>query len=116
MSRRPVRLLTEDILERTGRIERHMAGIDHDTFLGDDKTIDAVARNLEVIGEAAARLPEEFRDSYPDIPWRQIVGLRNRIVHQYFDLDLELVWQIVSTELPDLKRRLVVALEKMDDL
>ncbi len=106
MSRRPIRLLIEDMLERIERIERFVAGLDHKAFLGDEKTIDSVVRNLEVIGEAAGRLPQELRDRHPEIPWRQIVGLRNRIVHQYFDVDLQLVWEIVRVELVDLKRQL----------
>jgi uncharacterized protein with HEPN domain len=71
-------------------------------FVSDTKTADAVVRNLEVIGEAASRLPAGFRDLHPNIPWRQIVGLRNRIVHAYFDVDLEIVWTISREELPKL--------------
>lgn len=106
MSHRPVRLLIEDMLERIERVERAVAGMDRATFLRDEKTNDAVVRNLEVIGEASARLPQEFRDRHPEIPWRQVVGLRNRVVHKYFDVDLQLVWEIVSGELEELKTRL----------
>lgn len=81
MSRRPGGLLIEDMLERIQRIERFVADLDREAFLRDEKTIDSVVRNLEVIGEAAGRLPEEFRNRYAAIPWRRIVGLRHRIVH-----------------------------------
>jgi uncharacterized protein with HEPN domain len=103
MSRRPVRQLLADMLERIERIEEFVTGLDRDAFLGDVKTADAVVRNLEVFGEAANRLPVDFQDRHPEVPWRQIVGLRNRIVHAYFDVDLELVWTIARGELPTLK-------------
>lgn len=103
MSRRPVGVLLQDILLRAERIARHMEGLDRAAFLADDKTSDSVVRNLEVIGEATSRLPSEFRDRHPEVPWRRVIGLRNRVVHEYFDVDLELVWQIVHIELPELR-------------
>jgi uncharacterized protein with HEPN domain len=65
--------------------------MDRETFLSDEKTIDAVARNLEIIGEAVRQLSDDFKNAHPDIPWNQIGGMRNRIVHEYFRLDLEIV-------------------------
>lgn len=103
MSRRPVRMLLEDILQRIRRVARFVRGMEREEFLADEKTCDSVVRNLEVIGEAAGRLPAEFRGSHPEVPWRRIIGLRNRVVHAYFDVDLELVWQIVQHELPELE-------------
>jgi len=106
MSRRPVEVLIEDMLERVRRIERSVAGLDHDAFLHDDRIVDAVIRNLTVIGEAANRLPQEFKDLHAAVPWHRIVGLRHRVVHDYFDVDLDLVWTIVETELPQLAAQL----------
>ena len=106
MSRRPARLLIEDMLERIERIERFVAGMEREAFLRDEKTADSVVRNLEVIGEAASRLPQEFTDQHTGTPWRRIVGLRHRIVHDYFDVDLDLVWTIVHAELPPLEAQL----------
>ena len=106
MSRRPVTLLLDEMLTAIGKIERYVEGLDRAAFLADERTGDAVVRNLEVIGEAAARLPEAFRASASDIPWRRIVGLRNRIVHEYFGIDLEIVWEIVRTDLPALRPQL----------
>lgn len=80
--------------------------MDRQAFLADDRTTDSVVRNLEVIGEAASRLPEDLRNLHPDIPWRRIAGLRNRIIHEYFDVDLELLWEVLATELPALKAQL----------
>ena len=73
--------------------------------LTDDLVIDAVARNLEIIGEAARQLPEEFKQIHTQIPWNQIAGLRNRIVHDYFGLDLEIIWEIIQHDLPELEKQ-----------
>ena len=69
MSRRPARILIEDMVERIERIERFMAGLERDAFLRDEKTADSVVRNLEIIGEAASRLPQDIRDHYGEVPW-----------------------------------------------
>jgi uncharacterized protein with HEPN domain len=106
MPKRDSDLLMEDILSAVRKIERYTSGMDQALFRQDDKTIDAVVRNLEIIGEAARQLPEGFLARYPDVPWRQIAGLRNRIVHEYFGLDLELIWQVIRQDLPQLQGRL----------
>lgn len=106
MSRRSVRLLLDDMLEATERIERYVAGMDQPAFLADEKTSDAVVRNLEILGEAAAHVPDDFRASTSELEWPRIVGLRNRVVHGYFAVDLELVWRIVVSDLPALASRL----------
>ncbi len=106
MPKRDPDLLLEDIRAALARIERYTNGINQGQFLSDEKTIDAVARNLEIIGEAVRFLPNEFKAKHADIPWAQISGLRNRIVHDYFGLDLEIIWQVLQTSLRDLKNRL----------
>lgn len=68
--------------------------------LEDSKTADAVVRNLEIIGEAARRLPDDFKIEHTEIEWVKIVGLRHRIVHEYFGVDLDIVWQILKNDLP----------------
>lgn len=75
-------------------------------FLADEKTVDAVARNLEIIGEAVRWLPDDLKRRHHEIPWDQIAGLRNRIVHDYFGLDLEIIWQVLQTSLPELGQQL----------
>jgi uncharacterized protein with HEPN domain len=107
MSRRATPLLVEDIWEAIEKIERYIGELNHDTFVSDDKTIDSVVRNLEIIGEAANRLPENFRtQQHSEIEWRKIIGLRNRIVHDYFNIDVEIVWEIVQNDLPIFKSKL----------
>jgi uncharacterized protein with HEPN domain len=106
MPKRDSDLLIEDILAAIRKIERYTSGMDQAVFRKDEKTIDAVVRNLEIVGEASRQLPEDFLGRYPEVPWRQITGLRNRIVHEYFGLDLELIWQVVLHDLPQLKAQL----------
>jgi uncharacterized protein with HEPN domain len=79
--------------------------MDHEAFLRDELVIDGVARNLEIIGEAARQLPEEFNRVHTQVPWTQIAGLRNRIVHDYFGLDLEIILQIIQHDVPELEKQ-----------
>lgn len=106
MSKRNERTLLADILDAITQIETYTLGFDEDTFSKDRKTQDAVVRNLEIVGEASSRLPEEFRNLHRDIPWALLRGLRNRIVHAYFGVDLQLVWEIIVDDLPTLKERI----------
>ena len=106
MPKRDSAVLLEDMLSAIRKIERYMTGLKREGFLQDEKTIDSVVRNPEILGEATRRLPEDFTARYPHIPWRQIAGLRNRIVHDYFDLDLEIIWQVIHHDLPLLQAQL----------
>ena len=106
MSKRSIELLVEDIWESIEKIERYTEGMTQDSFQSDEKTTDAVVRNLEIIGEAAGRLPKEFTDRHSKIEWVKIKGLRNRIVHEYFGVDLQIIWQILKNDLPAFKASL----------
>ena len=106
MSKRPAHLLIEDIWDAMTRIEQYTAGLAQAQFLTDRRTSDAVVRNLEIIGEAANRLPIDVRQQHPQIEWQKIVGLRHRIVHDYFGIDLEMVWEILRHDLPAFKTKL----------
>jgi uncharacterized protein with HEPN domain len=106
MSKRPTDLLLDDIRESIDRIEEYTRGMSFEDFSKDQKSIDAVARNLEIMGEAANRLPDEFKESHSDIEWYKIIGLRHRIVHEYFGVDLDIVWRILQKDLPELRRSL----------
>ena len=104
MSKRNPLVLLEDMMVAIQKIGRYTSQMDHDAFLQDELVIDGVARNLEIIGEAARQLPQEFRRVHAEIPWTQIAGLRNRIVHDYFGLDLEIIWEIIQHDLPELEK------------
>jgi uncharacterized protein with HEPN domain len=106
MSKRDSAILLEDIMVAIQKIRRYTSQMDHDAFLADDLVIDGVARNLEIIGEATRQLPKEFRRLHTQIPWTEIAGLRNRIVHDYFGLDLEIIWEIVQHDLPELDKKI----------
>ncbi len=102
MSERDIILLLQDILESAEKIRKYIDGYSYKDFLGDDKTIDAVVRNFEVIGEAGNRLDPDFRNSNPEVDWNRIRGLRNRLVHDYFGIDYGIVWSIIQNDLDDL--------------
>jgi len=104
MSKRPVDLLLDDICEAIDRIEQYISGMSFDVFSKDRKSVDAVVRNLEIIGEASNRLPADFKNSHSQIEWNKVVGLRHRIVHEYFGIDLQIVWQILQKDLPSLRQ------------
>ena len=106
MPKRDPDLLVEDMLEALRKVELYTTGMEHSGFLQDEKTIDPVVRNLELLGEAARQVPEDFMTRHPHVPWRKIAGLRNRIVHDYFGLDLDIVWQIIQHDLPALRAQL----------
>lgn len=100
MSNRPILALVADILRALEKISRFTDGASRAEFIADERTCDAVVRNLEIIGEASKRLPETFTTRYPTVPWRKIVGLRNRVIHEYFGVDMEIVWTIIQNDLP----------------
>ena len=106
MSSRAVDFLIEDIWEAIERIERYTKGMTRKSFEEDEKTADAVIRNLEIIGEAANRLSADFKEKHSEIEWTKIVGLRHRIVHEYFGVDLGIIWQIIQSDLPMFRREL----------
>jgi uncharacterized protein with HEPN domain len=97
----------DDIIEAINKIERYTYGIDFASWQNDEKTVDAVIRNLEVIGEAASRLPIEIQEQYKDVPWGIMKGIRNILAHEYFGTDLEIVWKTIKEDLPLLKKRLL---------
>ncbi len=107
MSKRSAILLVQDILEAIEKIQRYTEGLTAETFQTDQKTVDAVVRNLEIMGEAANRLPGNFKDKHRHVEWVKIVGLRNRIVHDYFGLDIHIIWQIIQHDLPVLNDILI---------
>ena len=106
MSKREPILLLEDIIESIQKIKIYTSGLSLDDFLKDDKTIDAVIRNFEIIGEASNRIPDEIRDEFQLVNWHRIRGFRNRIVHDYMGIDYEIVWEIIEKDLKELKNKI----------
>ena len=106
MSKRRPELLVDDIINSGNKILVYTNDLSFESFIADDKTVDAVVRNFEIIGEAATRLPEDFREKFPDIDWHRIRGFRNRIIHDYIGIDYEIVWQIKELFLPELLKKL----------
>jgi uncharacterized protein with HEPN domain len=102
----------EDILEAIRKVRAYAAGMDRGQFEADEKTVDAVVRNLEIIGEAVKQIPEDVRQTHPQIPWRKISGLRDLLIHQYFGVNLEIVWDIIQTKLDDLEHAICNLLGK----
>jgi len=112
MSRRKWKLFIEDMLESINKIENYVSEFNFNDFKLDQKTIDAVVRNFEIIGEAARNIPQSVKNQYADVPWRDVIDFRNRIAHEYFNISLGIVWEIIQKELPKLKTQLIQILNE----
>lgn len=95
----------EDILDAIGAIRQYTAELSREDFGRDRKTLDAVLRNLEVIGEAVKQLPADARSAHSDVEWQKIAGLRDILIHAYFGVDLDIIWDVVVNKLPALDVR-----------
>lgn len=98
--------MLEDIFESIEKIENYTKDVSFDDFKESGLIFDATVRNLEIIGEAANNIPEDSRSTFHNVPWKQIRGLRNRIIHEYFGVDISIVWYIIENELPHLKEEI----------
>ena len=103
-----------DIQEAIQRIEKYAAQ-GREAFDRDELIQNWFVRHLQIIGEAVRAIPAEFKDRYPEIPWSQIMGMRNILVHDYFGIDREVVWSAVERDLPDLKRKIEAILKKLPE-
>lgn len=111
---RSVDVLLDEILVAIDLVRRYTNGLTFDGFVADVEKQDAVFRRLEIIGEAVKGVPAEFRAKHPDVPWRDIAGARDVLVHEYFRVDLRMAWDMVRRDLPSLEahlRRIVAGLE-----
>ena len=96
----------DDIHEAARKIERYTTEMTYEEFVDDERTVDAVLRNFEVIGEAAKNVPDDVRQEYPDLPWTEMAGMRDKLIHGYASIELEIVWTTVQDEIPTLIPRI----------
>ena len=100
---RDYKLFVKDILDCISKIEEFVKDISYDDFVNDDKTSSAVVRKLEVIGEATKNIPKEIRQKYKELPWSDMAGMRDKVIHFYFGVDYEVVWKVIKERLPEIK-------------
>ncbi|MFC1718064.1 DUF86 domain-containing protein [Candidatus Poribacteria bacterium] len=113
--KRDHRLYLDDILEAIGKIERYTEGLNIDQFRDDDKTFDAVIRNFEIIGEAVKHIPPDIREKAPDIPWKAMAGMRDKLIHEYFGVRFDVVWDTIRKRFPEVKLLVTAILKQMDE-
>ncbi len=114
MSKRKDEDLLKDIMEAIRRINIYVDKMKYSQFLDDLKTQDSVIRNLEIIGEAVNKLSEELKNRYSEIEWKDITGMRNRLIHDYFGVNYDVVWTIIQEDLPSLKNHVQFILKNLD--
>ena len=99
-------LAVEKMIQMIVKIQRYCADMDYEEFIINDMVVDACVFNLSQLGETVNKIDSDYQEQHPEIPWRQIYGLRNRIVHDYEGVNLKLVWEIIESDLPELKNEL----------
>ena len=102
------------IIDAFLQIERYTNGVTYEEFLSNSLLQDAVIRQLEVMGEAARNLSADLQNEYPAIPWRQMISLRNRMIHAYFNVNLQIIWEIIQGDIPNLKQDMMLVLETLN--
>ncbi len=110
--KRSNRLFLDDIQTAMSRIAEYIEGYDFERFKKDYKTVDAVIRNFEIIGEASKKLDDKIKEKYPDVPWKEMYYLRNRVSHAYFGVDYEIIWDIATNYLPENKNQIDQIIDK----
>ncbi len=97
----------EDILQAIDSIQTYTEGLTYEIFVDDKKTVDAVIRNFEIVGEATKQIPLVVRQEYPKVPWREMAGMRDKLIHRYFGVQLDVVWKTVRERIPALRLLMV---------
>ena len=114
MSKRDVKLYVKDILEAIKAIEKFVEGMDFENFKEDDKTSSAVIRKFEIIGEATKNIPQSIKEKYPHIPWKEMAGFRDRLIHFYFGIKYDIVWDTIKLRLPELRNNIEKVLKDLE--
>ena len=96
----------QDMIEFSNKVLSYTEGLNQNVFISDGRTYDATLRNLQLIGEAAMRIPSRVQEAHEEIPWRKIIGTRNQVVHGYLGIDDDVVWDIIQTDVPNLLPKL----------
>lgn len=112
--KRDMRLYLDDISGAIDKILNYTGGMGFEQFKNDGKTVDAVIRNFEVIGEAAKNIPDNLAAAYPDVPWKEMAGMRDKLSHEYFGVRLDVVWHTVQGRLPGLRSRIQEIIGELD--
>lgn len=113
--KRDYKLYIKDILECIDKIKSFVGEMSFEEFMKDEKTKSAVVRELEVIGEATKNVPERMRREYKDLPWKDMARMRDKIIHFYFGVDYEIVWEVVQKRLPEIKPLIKGMLKELEE-
>ncbi|MCK5026325.1 MAG: DUF86 domain-containing protein [Nanoarchaeota archaeon] len=113
--KRNIAVYIEDILESIIKIEEYTKGIGEEDFNENAQLQDAIMRRLEIIGEAVKNIPSRFRDKHPDLPWKEIAGMRDVLIHAYFGINIARVWNVVVNDIPDMKDKILKIKEDFED-
>ncbi|MBF0520584.1 MAG: DUF86 domain-containing protein [Nitrospirae bacterium] len=118
MSNRDYRMFLQDIFDSAAKIEQYTYTMDFDSFQHNQMAADAVIRNFEIIGEASTHIPDAIKLKYPSIPWNKMKAIRNIVIHAYFGIDYETLWETIKTSLPLLKEEIanIISLENTKEL
>lgn len=103
MKKRDYRDYLQDILDSIEDIKSFIGNMDFEEFSKDKRTINAVIRSMEIIGEATKNIPQSIRDKYPQVPWKKMAGMRDKMIHEYFGVDIEILWKTVKGDIPSIK-------------